>query len=217
MEMKVRHLRSNCIKAFPCDAPPLHEAHMLGLQEQGLRRYAASSLERSSDGSESDGEGHDDKQASEDAHEQLLKRVAAQPLRASRHPAVVNEAVLEDEHNVVAPVEDGEGLQLEDLLNATELDTAARKQLRKLVTKTQVRSHAQLPRKHLHCHLCHCAGPCHWQRASVAHGPCRWSAHDSQKRFSNARSAKQRMWKAARTRPSGCPLCKPTARLQRCG
>eukprot|EP00892_Ulva_mutabilis_P005106 jgi/Ulvmu1/2968/UM015_0008.1 len=105
----------------------------------------AANLEQSSEGSEDDSREDDADEGSEDAHEELLKRVAAHPERASRRPAVVNEAVLEDEHNVAAPAEYGEGLQLSDLLDATELDASARKQLKKLVTKTQV-VNARLPK-----------------------------------------------------------------------
>lgn len=79
-------------------------------------------------------------------HEDLLKRVAGQQERPSRKAVVVNEAVGEDEHHVVAPAEDGAGLQLEDLLNATELDSAARKQLQKLVAKPQVGVSRAVPR-----------------------------------------------------------------------
>lgn len=55
---------------------------------------------------------------------------------------------MEDEHNVSAPAQHGMGLQLQDLLNATDLDEASRKQLQKLVAKPQVRAHRC--REHAH-------------------------------------------------------------------
>ena len=85
---------------------------------------AGQGLEEWSGESENDSGTYDvDQGGGDEAHEEL---------------AVVNEAVAEDEHNVAAAADEGERLQLEDLLNATDLDAAARKQLQKLVTKPQV-------------------------------------------------------------------------------
>lgn len=100
---------------------------------------AGQGLEEWSGESENDSGTYDvDQGGGDEAHEELLRRIAGQRERASRQPAVVNEAVAEDEHNVAAAADEGERLQLEDLLNATDLDAAARKQLQKLVTKPQV-------------------------------------------------------------------------------
>ena len=101
---------------------------------------AAAGLEGSSDGSQDEEDTSDEDEGGGGGdHEGLLRRVAGQQDRPqARRVAVVNEAVAEDEHNVAAPAEGGAGLQLEDLLNATELDASARKQLQKLVSKPQV-------------------------------------------------------------------------------